>query len=725
MLVCNKIDKFFKLKKDFIFALKGINISLSSEGLVFIVGKSGSGKTTLMNILGGLEKISDGDVIFKNKSFRNFNESDFNNYRNQSVGFIFQHFNLIDDLTVFQNISIVLELQGKKVDDKVINNILNEVDLAGFGSRNVNELSGGQKQRVAIARAMIKEPDFLIADEPTGALDSVTGEQILRLFSKISKQKLIILVSHDLEMAHKYADRIIELKDGQIIKDQIRKSKNIFVDISDSDVKNKELTNSNLIDSKTISSRFFSKLSFCMAFNNMKTKAISLFFNILLTTSFLALLGFISVMYFFKSSYAIKSVLQNHSAKNFIFSKGLVSNQYFEKFFNMSTMTFDEFNLLKQTNPKVYLQPMISYELTNVKQEYDSDVFFGNVIDFIETSENEKFWNAVGYHKPLNFDKNKIYISRNFYEFLQYYKRSGKLNNIYINSKILSQLLDLDKSVVIEMTDDQYIPRIKRYNNFNQDYNKLKLKKKTSFFSTMKRMFLEQYYWVENCFGNQNIVLLPTKVMNEIITPDIIQKGYNEDETFKFCKIIGCTKGLSKTEIDDLVDNYYHLYIKDLSETKNPNLTLSKTPFVSLFNLLETDIKKSILPWIFGAFIALSIFAAIMIIIFTNNSIKLRYKDIGVLRAIGAGKIYILSIFLIEMAIFFLINLGLALTLIKLFLFKANSWFISYFSVPFLMPSGKTYICVFVLGLIFYILVTFIQIIKITIKKPIDIINSR
>ncbi|MDV3171231.1 MAG: hypothetical protein Q8806_00655, partial [Candidatus Phytoplasma australasiaticum] len=129
---------------------------------------------------------------------------------------------------------------------------------------------------------MIKEPDFLIADEPTGALDSVTGEQILRLFSKIAKQKLIILVSHDLEIAHKYADRIIELKDGQIIKDQIRKSKNIFVDISDSDVKNKELTNSNLIDSKTISSRFFSKLSFCMAFNNMKTKAISLFFNILL-----------------------------------------------------------------------------------------------------------------------------------------------------------------------------------------------------------------------------------------------------------------------------------------------------------------------------------------------------------------------------------------------------------------------------------------------------------
>ncbi|MDV3162654.1 MAG: hypothetical protein Q8797_02240, partial [Candidatus Phytoplasma australasiaticum] len=91
--------------------------------------------------------------------------------------------------------------------------------------------------------------------------------------------------------------------------------------------------------------------------------------------------------------------------------------------------------------------------------------FVGNVIDFIETSENEKFWSAVGYHKPLNFDKNKIYISRNFYEFLQYYKRSGKLNNISINSKILPQLLDLDKSVVIEMTDDQYIPRIKHYND--------------------------------------------------------------------------------------------------------------------------------------------------------------------------------------------------------------------------------------------------------------------
>ncbi|MDO8059127.1 ABC transporter ATP-binding protein/permease ['Crotalaria aegyptiaca' phytoplasma] len=712
MLICKKINKFFKLKKDLIFALKDINISLPLKGLVFIVGKSGSGKTTLMNILGGLEKISDGDIMFNHKSFRNFSESDFDNYRNQSVGFIFQHFNLIDDLTVSQNISIALELQGKKVNDKNINNLLHEVDLAGFGSRHVNELSGGQKQRVAIARAMIKEPDFLIADEPTGALDSVTGEQILKLFSRIAKQKLIILVSHNLEMAHKYADRIIELQDGQIIKDQIKKSNNFFTDISYFDINNKELINSKIYLCKKKNSKFFSKLSFRMAWNNIKNKPISLFFNILLTTSFFALLGFFSVMYFFKSSYTIKSMFQNHPEKNFVFSKNFDFNRYFNKFSTMSSMTLDEFNLLKQKNPKVHLQPMISFE------------FFNEIVDLIETSENEKFWSAIGYHKPLNFNKNKIYISRNVYEFLQSYKKSPDFQYISHDLELLLSLLKekLAESIVIEMIDDQYIPRIKYYNNLNQDYQKSQLKGETSFLNSIKIAFLELYYSVEKYFGNQNVVLLPKEVINKFITPDFMKKGYNENQTLKFCKIIGCLQDLSKKEINDFVDNYYHLY-----KIKNQDFTISisQTPFINLFNFLETDLKKSILLFIVIVSVVLAIFAGIMIIIFTNNSIKLRYKDIGILRAIGAGKMYILSIFLIEMVIFFLINLSLALILIKFFLFKINSWFISYLSVPFLMSNLKTYICVFVLGLIFYILVTFIQIIKITIKKPIDIINSR
>ncbi|MDO8057263.1 ATP-binding cassette domain-containing protein [Candidatus Phytoplasma gossypii] len=723
MLICKKINKFFKLKKDLIFALKDINISLPLKGLVFIVGKSGSGKTTLMNILGGLEKISDGDIIFNHKSFRNFSESDFDNYRNQSVGFIFQHFNLIDDLTVSQNISIALELQGKKVNDKNINNLLNDLDLAGFGSRHVNELSGGQKQRVAIARAMIKEPDFLIADEPTGSLDSVTGEQILKLFSRIAKQKLIILVSHDLEMAHKYADRIVELQDGQIIKDQIKKSNNFVTDISCFDANNKEL-----IDSKTYlckkSSKFFSKLSFRMAWNNIKNKPISLFFSILLTTSFFALLGFFSIMYFFKSSYAIKSIFQNHPEKNFVFSKNSDFHRYLNQFSTMSSMTLDEFNLLKQKNPKVHLQPMISLNFFNSPTE-------NKMVDVIETSENEKFWSAIGYRKPLNFSKNKIYMSRNVYEFLQSYKKSPDFQYISDYSEQLSLLLKeklakLSESIeIIEMIDDQYISRIKNYNNLKQDLQKSLLEGKTSFFNTIKLAFLELYYPVEKCFGNQNIVVLPTEVINKFITSDFMKKGYNENQTWKFCKIIGCLQDLSKKEIDDFVDNYYHLYSDDLSEVKNQGLTISQTPFISLFNVLEKDIKKSILSFIFVVSVVLAIFAGIMIIIFTNNSIKLRYKSIGILRAIGAGKMYILFIFLIEMAIFFLINLSLALILIKFFLFKTNSWFISCLSVPFLMPNIKPYIYVFVLGLMFYILVTFIQIIKITIKKPIDIINSR
>lgn len=220
MIEVRNLKKTYKPKKGkAVEALKGINLTFEEKGLVFILGKSGSGKSTLLNMLGGLDKFDEGEIIIKGKSSEKFSQSDFDSYRNTFIGFIFQEYNILNDFTVGANIALAMELQGKKPTKEALNHILNEVDLDGFAGRKPNELSGGQKQRVAIARALIKNPEIIMADEPTGALDSNTGKQVFDTLKKLSKDKLVIVVSHDREFAEQYGDRVIELADGEIISD--------------------------------------------------------------------------------------------------------------------------------------------------------------------------------------------------------------------------------------------------------------------------------------------------------------------------------------------------------------------------------------------------------------------------------------------------------------------------------------------------------------------------
>lgn len=200
-------------------AVNNINLKIEETGLVFILGKSGSGKSTLLNLLGGLDKYDNGDIIIKGKSTRDFSQSNFDSYRNTFVGFIFQEYNILDDFSVGANIALAIELQGRKASEHEVNKILDILDLKGFANRRPNELSGGQKQRIAIARALVKEPDIILADEPSGALDSETGKQIFETLKRLSKDKLVLVVSHDRETAEIYGDRIIELADGNIIND--------------------------------------------------------------------------------------------------------------------------------------------------------------------------------------------------------------------------------------------------------------------------------------------------------------------------------------------------------------------------------------------------------------------------------------------------------------------------------------------------------------------------
>ncbi len=216
----SNLSKTYRLKSGEVRALNDVNMELPENGTVFILGKSGSGKTTLLNLLSGLDSADEGSVIeVGGKNIVTCSRAERDGYRNSHCGFVFQEYNLIPELDVKENVGLSLELQGNKDNKSAVENALKLVELEGYGNRKITELSGGQKQRVAIARAIVKDPKIVFADEPTGALDSDTGEMVMTLLKNISKDRLVIIVSHDKEFAEKYGDRIIELSDGKVVSD--------------------------------------------------------------------------------------------------------------------------------------------------------------------------------------------------------------------------------------------------------------------------------------------------------------------------------------------------------------------------------------------------------------------------------------------------------------------------------------------------------------------------
>ncbi len=226
MLTVKNLTKIYQPKKGLpVTALDNVSLTFPDNGMVFLLGKSGSGKSTLLNLIGGLDDYTSGEIIIKGKSCNDFKQSDYNSYRNTFIGFIFQEFNVLEEYNVGKNISLALEIQDKTAPKEAVESVMEIVDLdKSYFERKISELSGGQKQRVAIARALIKNPDIILADEPTGALDSATGKQVLETLKRVSKEKLVIVVSHDRDNAVTYGDRIIELADGKIISDRITAS---------------------------------------------------------------------------------------------------------------------------------------------------------------------------------------------------------------------------------------------------------------------------------------------------------------------------------------------------------------------------------------------------------------------------------------------------------------------------------------------------------------------
>ena len=221
MLQLKNITKNYLSGDKEVQALKGIDIEFRENEFVSILGQSGCGKTTLLNIIGGLDRYTSGDLIINGKSTKEFKDKDWDTYRNHSVGFVFQSYNLIPHQTVLANVELALTISGvgKAERKKKAIEALQKVGLGDQLNKKPNQMSGGQMQRVAIARALVNDPDILLADEPTGALDSKTSVQVMEILKEISKDRLIIMVTHNPELAKKYSSRIVKLLDGKIIDD--------------------------------------------------------------------------------------------------------------------------------------------------------------------------------------------------------------------------------------------------------------------------------------------------------------------------------------------------------------------------------------------------------------------------------------------------------------------------------------------------------------------------
>lgn len=221
MLQLRDIKKDYKVGEQTIPVLHGITLDLPDKGLVSILGQSGCGKTTLMNIIGGLDRATSGEIVINGVSTQGYSEADYNAYRNEKVGFVFQTYNLIPHMTVLQNVEVALTVAGVGPEERKRRSlaILEKVGLLGQTKKRPNQLSGGQCQRVAIARALVNDPTIILADEPTGAIDSETSYVIMDLLKEISKNCLVVMVTHNPDLADRYSDRIIHMRDGMIIQD--------------------------------------------------------------------------------------------------------------------------------------------------------------------------------------------------------------------------------------------------------------------------------------------------------------------------------------------------------------------------------------------------------------------------------------------------------------------------------------------------------------------------
>ena len=699
MLKLENITKIYEGKNYKQIALNDVTLAFRNNEFVSILGPSGSGKTTLLNIIGGLDKYTYGNLIIDGVSTKKYKERDWNNYRSKKVGFIFQSYNLINHQTVLSNVLLSLNIAGKpkKESIKLAKKVLEDVGLENYIKKKPKELSGGQMQRVAIARALVTNPDIILCDEPTGALDSQTSIQIMELLKEISKEKLVIMVTHNVTLANKYSDRVIALNDGVIT-----------YDTSPYEVENYSLKK---IKNKRKTMNKFTSLS--LSFNNLLTKK-----SRTLLTSFAGSIGIIGIALILSLSKGTQKYI-NKIEKN-TFSKYPIS--IMESYIDYQNMFDKEKESCKNgsicsindlTNNVVNDNKINSIsKFSNIlKQNYENinnytlDINYNYNIDLNIYKDNKMIENSSLYFKeffnnnsPLLKEYTLIYgkLPEKYNEIVIVTDENGKLPLSLMKSLFLNEDIDLSKTInisyekiinskfklvsetsyyIYENDTWQYIKN--NQDKINDILDKSINLKITGILKLNKDAIISESGFIG--YSKKLINYLNDEVNSSNIKKSILENKdinpltnnlYDENMTYEMLLDSISINDKNPIKIDIYPKDYkskekIESIIKKYNE-ENSNDKVYYTDYLKVFLNSITSLIKMI-TYVLTAFIGVSlIVSSIMISIITYISVLERTKEIGILRSLGASKKDIKNIFKAETIIIGTISgfIGVGVTLL-------------------------------------------------------------
>lgn len=430
MLQCKNIMKDYVSGDEIVHALKGVSLSFREREFVSILGQSGCGKTTFLNIIGGLDHYTSGDLIINGKSTKDYSDKDWDTYRNHQVGFVFQSYNLIMHQSVLSNVELALTLTGVNKEERRKRAIdaLNKVGLSDQIHKKPTQMSGGQMQRVAIARAIVNNPDIILADEPTGALDSATSVQIMEILKEISKDKLVIMVTHNPQLADEYSSRIIRLKDGSLV--------------SDSNPFNEQEMN---VDTSVLKRPGMSFIMACsLSLNNLMTKKARTFL-----TSFAGSIGIIGIALIMSLSHGMQSYIDQ--MENDTMASYPIEIQSSSS--DMSTLMTTMMGMKKKTeehkDSKIYSRPYVEDVLESLSSSKKNNLSaFKSYIESSKGKEFRKTAKAIEYDYNLNL---QVY-NENTDSGLVQVSPNGLLDKLGMSDMMSLQSQFMDSSA---MTNDQ------------------------------------------------------------------------------------------------------------------------------------------------------------------------------------------------------------------------------------------------------------------------------
>ena len=532
MLQCKNIIKDYVSGDEIVHALKGVSLSFREHEFVSILGQSGCGKTTFLNIIGGLDHYTSGDLIINGKSTKEYSDKDWDTYRNHQVGFVFQSYNLIMHQSVLSNVELALTLTGVNKEERRKRAIeaLNKVGLSDQIHKKPTQMSGGQMQRVAIARAIVNNPDIILADEPTGALDSATSVQIMEILKEISKDKLVIMVTHNPQLADEYSSRIIRLKDGSLV--------------SDSNPFNEQEMNVDMSVLKRPGMSF--KMACSLSLNNLMTKKARTFL-----TSFAGSIGIIGIALIMSLSHGMQSYIDQMENDTMASYPIEIQANSSDMSTLMTTMMGMKKKTEEHTDSKIYSRPYVEDVLESLSSSKKNNLSaFKSYIESSKGKEFRKTAKAIEYDYNLNL---QVY-NENTDSGLVQVSPNGLLDKLGMSDMMSIQSQFMDSSA---MANDQVwlsLPESKKLRD-------------------------DEYQLVEGKWPtNYNEVVLEVDENNEITDYALYSLGLlDQDELVKnYQKILnGETDKISKTNlesysVDDIMNLKFRLVLNsDLYQKVN------------------------------------------------------------------------------------------------------------------------------------------------------------